>query len=150
MLTNFNNVLLDHSAVSSISTNDFKTIVLDSLNLLKNKLETLDSEVSKLKSFYVNVDKKLANLDNKSSFISSAAPKNSPYAAATLLDAQTEYENFVSELKSNYKLDINNDYKIPNFSNNTSYFKKTPKTFLPKRKKLGLNKRLKNKTLKKS
>ena len=149
-LASFNNVLLDYTAVSSISTNDFKTLVLDSLNLLKNKLETLNSEVTKLKSMYVNLNKKLSTLENKSNFIVSPTKNNLPSNTPTLLDAQTEYENFVSELKSNYNFDTNNNYNTSKFNSTTPSFNKKYSTFLPKRKKLCLNKVLHNKTFKKS
>ncbi|MBP5426673.1 MAG: hypothetical protein J6Y29_02060 [Clostridiales bacterium] len=132
-LVSFNELTLDHTNVSAISTNDFKTIVLDSLNLLKNKFESLNSEVSELKSMYKSLNAQYTNLKNNSI-------KNVPrlnLQQPSILDAETEYQNFLKELKNSY-----GHINTPNYS---PYTKISPH----KKRKLYSLKKILGKTFKK-
>lgn len=95
-LASFNELTFDQSNVNSISANDFKTIVLDSLNILKNKFESLQSEVTHLKSLYQTLNTKYSTLQNKYTRVNSTSNK------PEILDAETEYKKFLDELKKSY------------------------------------------------
>lgn len=118
-LASFNELSFQQTNVNSISTNDFKTIVLDSINLLKNKFESLQSDVLELKSLYKTLNEKYSTLKNKYSSSNTVSSK------PNILDAETEYKNFLAELKKSY-----GNIKTPSYSPYTSstQYKKT-KTF---------------------
>lgn len=122
-LASFNEISFDQTNVNSISTNDFKTIVLDSLNLLKNKFESLHSDVLNLKSLYQTLNKKYSTLQNNHNI--SRSVSNKP----EILDAETEYKNFLAELKKSY-----GDIKTPSYSPYTAskQYKKTKVYYLKK------------------
>ena len=130
-IASFNNV-------SSISPNDFKTIVLDSLNILKNKFEKLNDEISNLKITCQNLESKLNKKKSYNIDTSSLEKQN-------LLDTQSEYEKFVKELKASYNLDVNPNYNIHKYSGNIS---KLPQP--NKAKKSYIKRKLQNKTFKKA
>ena len=116
-LASFNELLFDQNNVNSISTNDFKTIVLDSINLLKNKLESLQTDILQLKSLYQNLDSKYSILYKNYTNKSRPKPK--------ILDAESEYKNFVNELKKSY-----GNIKVPNYYTHTTSCKcKKTKTY---------------------
>ena len=143
-LASFGDISLNYINVNSISTNDFKTIVLDSLNLLKNKFETLDYSILQLKSLYKTLNDGYINLKKdvdliKQKGISSKRTSASP----KLIDAEAEYKKFYKELIKTYHINDTNSYNTRHFSSNC-------KTNISKKKKLHLNTTLKNKTLKKS
>ncbi len=120
-IASFNNISLNLNNVSSISSNDFKTIVLESLNLLKNKFETLNQEVANLKLLYKKLEKKSA---------STTTPKRLDYMNNNLLDTQAEYEKFLKELKSSYGCDISSNYNINKYSSNIIKKNKTKKNYV--------------------
>lgn len=108
-LASFNQLLFDQNNINSISTNDFKTIVLDSINLLKNKLESLQTDIFQLKSLYQNLDTKYSTLQKNYVLNKRSTP------IPKMLNAETEYKNFVDELKKSY-----GDITPPPFSTHTT------------------------------
>lgn len=121
--------------ISSVSTNDFKAIVLDSLNLLKNKFEKLNQDILNLKSLYKNLESRLQQ--QKGLNINSNT--------SNIIDTQSEYEKFVNELKTSYNFDIKPNYNVHKYSGNIS---KLPTTSNPPKK--YSQKKLLNKTFKKA
>ena len=142
-LSSFGDISLNYINSNSISTNEFKTIVLDSINLLKAKIEALDYSVLQLKSLHKTLDDKYINLKNvvnKMNQKSTISPRNS--ATPKLIDTQSEYKNFYNELIKKYHSNDTTSFNIKEFSS-------VSKNTTSKKRKLHLNTNYKNRTLKK-